>query len=177
MVCGLNLITLIQLWTDLDWARVAVVLYLWFTFVARIWFFRAFNESLAHYCLFSTKRTVEISTFHINLALQFPAFYSFKIWQISWVGVLPRSAIANSKNCKTVIGDCLYQFINPSRAFRLPPVILMNTPTSELFFLKHCETAGKLTLLLKGFGLDRYFPQLYSFRIQKMSWENWPWDL
>ena len=65
---------------------------------------------------------------------------------------------------KTVIGDCLYQFINPSRAFKLPPVILMNTPTSELFFLKHCETAGKLTLLLKGFGLDRYFPQLYSFR-------------
>ena len=70
-------------------------------------------------------------------------------------------------------------FINVIREHAgLPPVILMNTPTSELFFLKHCETAGKLTLLLKGFGLDCYFPRLYSFRIQKMSWgENWPWDL
>ena len=70
---------------------------------------------------------------------------------------------------KTVIEDCRYQFIYPSRAFKLPLVILMNTPTSELFFLKHCETAGNLTLFLKGFGLDHYFPRLYSFRIQKMS--------
>lgn len=115
-----------------------------------------FNESLAHYCLFSTKRTVEISTFHINLALQFPAFCSFKIWQISWVGVLPRSAIANSKNCKTVIGDCLYQFINPSRASRLPAVILMNTPTSELFFWNIVKLQESL-LCFEGFWLRPLF--------------------
>lgn len=65
--CALSLITLFQLWTDLGQAGSAVVVYIGFAPVARMCSFRDFNASLAHHCLFSTKRTFEHSTFQRNL--------------------------------------------------------------------------------------------------------------